>query len=271
MYNIIEKDAIGTIREHLVSLDVRAQTVCGLDSSAWEDIVEAANLRGKVFPFKQTLICRDCERLQSADEQPHRWTRNGGYWNPFKEATLRRRLLEAGAARDDERLTRLTPALHTEIKRELENAPLRQSYVRSVWGTYPVARFVDEASAPDTPRPPLCPACASSRFYRSDTNPSYECSSCDIVVADSELSLYRTSTAAPRRALIERWCRARDERHAARLSAVMSAEPAGIALTNQEVESLTREPAAPVIPERAAPASTDLEETWHFTWENNNR
>lgn len=220
MYNIIEEDAVGTLREHLVHMDLLAGTMCGImDTSDWPRVVKQRFDLGLGFDYHKTLKCRECAQNEPLNKPPpHKWLRDGGQYSPFTRAQWISNLYSRGVDTSGPEYARLTPSELLRITEEVRNGAFRwpEAQVSPSIQNIP---FSDSVAVPpgmmrfDGPisndylssyyagrrygvRPDVvqaCPICERGRLYRSDVRPVYKCHTCSVELADSWVATYAAS------------------------------------------------------------------------------
>lgn len=183
MFNVLNIDTCGLIREHLVSYDKYATTVCGCSTQAWRCpynrwVSEAQNSQFD-FKWQNVMPCFLCSVEESGrDGMPsHVWLKHGGRWAPFKLSKEISRLLEKGVAEDEPRLNYLTPAIVDALKLELEGNGLRD--------------------------PRECPTCIALTLERSVADGAYYCPNCNITISSTLHAEYRSGGPAVRETITQ--------------------------------------------------------------------
>lgn len=128
MYNIVEEDAVGTLREHLVHMDLLAGTMCGImDTSDWPNVLKRNLDQGLGFNYHKTLKCRECAQNEPLNKPPpHKWLRDGGPHNPFIRAVWLRNLQSSGVDTSTPEYVRLTPNEILRITKEVRTGAFRR-------------------------------------------------------------------------------------------------------------------------------------------------
>jgi ribosomal protein L37AE/L43A len=155
VFNLVERDDLGTYREHLWADDVYGKTGCGLNVA---DLIQPPSMPNA----RKIIACHECARLQPAEMKTHKFMREGGSFN--SAAGLARILRDIGVPADDERLTRLTPALYREIRAAIS-----------------AGTFANSGH--------MCPCCG--RGLSRESNRVYRCRDCALSIRSGDLEFIR--------------------------------------------------------------------------------
>lgn len=181
MFNILEADASGVIREHLVSYSKYQETACGMYTREWKCPYDAwvGGERGRRYDFKwlDIMPCYLCGVEggpgYDADTSEHIWLRDNGLFRQFKLVAEVNRLVERGHAPNDPRMAHLTPAVI---------AVMRQEDTADTWRDYRE-----------------CPACMTLNLVHSIITATSTCSCCTVVVSNAVHEAYRQGDAEVQR------------------------------------------------------------------------